>query len=171
MLQTKGALVMAILIAVVVGTAGIAASIMVAKPVYAISPPGGCFIGFAGTIPSDTRLTLAKSTHLINQGGGESWVLHGKLLCRNLAGSEYGIAEATITFTGSGVPPDASWQTKGVKTSNDGAYYTIMDAPQKPGTYNIQAHFSGVTMPMPGHSDIVWKLAGSDSNIETFVVG
>jgi hypothetical protein len=173
MLRTKGALVMTILIAVVAGIAGIAASTMVAKPVYSISPPPSCFIaGYPN--PSDTRLTLDHQL-LGNQEGGV-WVvkelfLQGKLLCINpLSGREQGIAEATISSPGSGVPPNASWQTKGVETQSDGASYTFMDVPKKPGTYNVQAHFSGVTMPMPGHSDIVWKLTGSDSNIETFVM-
>lgn len=69
MLRTRGALVMAILIAVVAGSAGIGASIMVAKPVYAISPPGGCFNGIAGN-PSDTRLTLG---HQLTGNQEESW--------------------------------------------------------------------------------------------------
>ena len=154
---------MAILIAVVAGTAGIVASTMVAKPGYAASglpprcteckPPAipGCF-RTGESASSDTRITL--------QG---VQILYGKLVCKKgtaIAGNP-GIAGATITFTGSGVRPNAV-----AKTDSDGNYY--MSGPEEPGTYNVQAHFSGATMRGPSGIEVFFT--GSDSDIVTIDV-
>ena len=153
---------MAILIAVVVGTAGIAASTMVAKPVYAASglpprasgsppPIPGCF-KTGESASSDTRITLQ----------GEQ-ILYGKLVCEKgtaIAGNP-GIAGATITFTGSGVRPNAE-----AKTDSDGNFY--ISGPEEPGTYDVQAHFSGATLRGPSGVEVFFT--GSDSDIVTIDV-
>jgi len=158
---------MAILIAVVVGTAGIAASTMVAKPVYAASglpprasgsppPIPGCFPPKSGVPSSDTRLTL-EGVQLFNMGG--------KLVCEKgtAIANNPGIAGATITFTGSGVPPNAV-----AKTDSDGNYFFSAPEAEKPGTYNVQAHFSGATL--RGPSGVPVFFTGSDSDIMTIHV-
>jgi len=153
MLQTKRALVMAILIAVVAGTAGIAASTMVAKPVYAASgsPIPGCY-----PTSSDTRLTL-EGVQLFNMGG--------KLVCEKgttLLANRPGVEGATITFTGS---PNTDAVAK---TDSNGNYHVHFGMPKEPGTYNIQAHFSGATL--PGPSGVPVFFTGSDSDIMTIHV-
>jgi hypothetical protein len=174
MLQTKRALVMTILIAVIAGTAGIAASTMVAKPVYAectpqlqqqgrCFPPGspeslqpvpGCFPPGSGVPTSDTKLTLEAV---------QSAAVKGKLVCEK--GVRYdnnpGIAGATITFTGS-MPHSLT-----AETDSNGDYLAGLGTPEKPGTYNVQAHFSGATLRgSPGRV----SFTGSDSDIVTIHV-
>jgi hypothetical protein len=147
---------MAIFIAVVAGTA----STMVARPVYAASgsppPIPGCFPPKSGVPTSDTRVTL-QGVQLFNMGG--------KLVCEKgtTIGNNPGIAGATITFTGSGVPPNAV-----AKTDSDGNYFFSAPEAEKPGTYNLQAHFSGATL--PGPSGVPVFFTGSDSDIVTIHV-
>jgi len=151
---------MVILIAVVAGIAGIAASTMVAKPVYAASgsppPIPGCFPPKSGVPSSDTRLTLeAVQLHFMG----------GKLVCEKgtAIANKPGIAGATITLTGSGVPPNSV-----VKTDSDGNYFYAGPEAEKPGTYNVQAHFSGANL--LGPSGIPVFFTGSDSDIVTIRV-
>ena len=89
----------------------------------------------------------------------------GKLVCEKgtTIGNNPGIAGATITFTGSGVPPNAV-----AKTDSDGNYFFSAPEAEKPGTYNLQAHFSGATL--PGPSGVPVFFTGSDSDIVTIHV-
>lgn len=165
---------MAILIAAVAGTAGIAASTMVAKPVYAECTPqlqqqGRCFPpgspeslqpwpgcsppGGSGVPTSDTKLTL----EAVN--GGSDAVM-GKLACEK--GKPWAsLAGVTITFTGS-MPHSST-----AETDSKGDYLAGLGTPEKPGTYNLQAHFSGATLRgSPGRV----SFPGSDSDVVTFHV-
>ena len=147
---------MAIFIAVAAGTAGVAASTVIAKSAYAASgsppPIPGCFPPKSGVPTSDTRLTL-QGVQLFNMGG--------KLVCEKgtTIGNNPGIAGATITFTGA---PNADVEAK---TDSDGNYHVHFGMPEKPGTYDVQAHFSGATL--PGPSGIPVFFTGSNSDIET----
>jgi hypothetical protein len=88
---------------------------------------------------------------------------HGKLVCeKGKPGAS--LAGATITFTGSGVRPNEV-----AKTDKDGDYYMSIPDGLKPGTYNVQAHFSGATRPWAGFGELFFS--GSDSAIVTFDVG
>jgi hypothetical protein len=90
---------------------------------------------------SETRLTL-EGLQLPGYG-------YGKLVCEKgtaIAGNP-GIVGPTITFTGSDVPPNAV-----ANTDSDGNYYMSAPEAEKPGTYNVQTHFSGVALRGPSAS-------------------
>jgi len=104
---------MTILIALAAGTVGVAAS-TIAKQVYAASgllprasgphpPIPGCFPPESGVPSSDTKLTLEVQLYYMS----------GKLVCEKgtAIANTPGIAGATITFTGSGVPPNVTAET------------------------------------------------------------
>jgi hypothetical protein len=119
------------------------------------SPASSGLLSPGGGVPtSETKLTLEAV---------QSVAVKGKLVCEK--GIRYdnnpGIAGATITFTGS-MPHSLT-----AETDSNGDYLAGLGTPEKPGTYNVQAHFSGATLRgSPGRV----SFTGSDSDIVTIHV-
>jgi len=70
--------------------------------------------------------------------------------------------EITITFTGTGVPPNLSTT---IDPGNEAFDVVPFMPPTQPGTYTAQAHFRGVTLP---NGDGI--LLPSDSSVESFTI-
>jgi len=75
------------------------------------------------------------------------------------------VTPLTITFTGTGVPPNL---TATVKEGFSADVEVTIKPPTTPGTYTFQAHFAGATFPVEGGQTV--QLLASDSSIVMFTV-